>query len=98
MNGDRNLNREIDRFAVRVVQDALAEAMARYWIRRAEVLENARWKPGDYVGRATDEEIAVRDASLTLAAENCRRHARLLAEGTISPWEAPDTERAFEAR
>lgn len=91
------LDRTIDNFAFRVVQDCLSEAMSRYWIRRAETLEGARWKPGDYTGRATPDEIAARDAKLTLAAQNCRSHAQLLAEGTVSPYDVPDTELALEA-
>ncbi|WP_020385894.1 hypothetical protein [Kribbella catacumbae] len=94
--GGRDLDYEIDRFAIRTIQQCITEAMSLYWVKRAEVLEAARSKPGDFIGRATVEEIAVRDAGLTLAATNCRNHARLLAEGTVSPWIAPDAEHAFE--
>ena len=71
---------DLDHFIWRVVQDALEQANWMWWARRARELEKARHRPGDFTGAASPAEIAERDAALRLAAENCRRHARLLRE------------------
>jgi hypothetical protein len=65
-------------FQARVLQDALTQAMADYWLSRAEVWEAARPKAGDYQGSATPEQLRAADARCVMVAENCRRHAALL--------------------
>lgn len=65
----------LDHFQRRVVQDALADATQLYWLRRAEAFEWARPKRGDFMGRATREEVASRDARLVEAARACRARA-----------------------
>ena len=74
-----------DRFAHRLLQDAYTEATALYWLRRAQAFEDARPRPDDYVGAATADDLAARDARLADSAETCRaraRHARLV----IAEW------------
>lgn len=72
------------RLAVRVIEDAVTSAQGAYWCRRAEVFEWARPRPGDFIGRATNAELAARDARLAGMAEACRRHSELV-EG-VRPW------------
>ncbi len=61
-----------------LLADAMAEGMARFWDRRATTLEDARPRPGDYLGKATAAELAERSRRLADAALQCRRHAELL--------------------
>lgn len=64
----------------RAVAQALLDALPSQWLRRAEELEAARSKPGDYLGNATEEELRASDQRLAESARNCRRHAWLLTE------------------
>lgn len=68
----------------RAVEDALSASTPGFWRRRAEVFEWARPRPGDFIGRAAEAELAARDARLAGMAEACRRHAELV-EG-VRPW------------
>ena len=75
---------DVDHFRTRVVQDALAEATAAYWRKRAEDFERAHSRPGDYRGQATAAQIAEADARLTAQAEACRsRAAAALQDGDV---------------
>lgn len=69
---------QLSRYAVRMLEDAITEAMPWHWIRRAEDLDHARPRPGDWHGQATREDLAERYARLTEQAEACREHAELL--------------------
>ncbi|WP_405070423.1 hypothetical protein OG558_12770 [Kribbella sp. NBC_01510] len=69
----------LDNFTRRVIQDAAAEATATYWVHRAAQLDQARPRPGDYTGQATEQQLAERERLLAAQAEACRRHADLLA-------------------
>jgi hypothetical protein len=66
----------------RAVQQAILEATAEYWGRRAEDFEWARPRPDDFNGRATAEELAAADERCRLTALACRRKAALI------DWEA----------
>ena len=70
----------LSRYAVRILEDAITEAMPWHWMRRAEDLEDARPRPTDYRGQATREDLAERYARLTEQAAACRLHARFLRE------------------
>jgi len=74
----------LDHFRARVLQDALNEATAAYWLRRAEAFENARTGPEDAArgrpgplasNRADSEPQSVRDARLAATAQACRNKA-----------------------
>jgi len=66
----------VDNFRRRVMQDALSEATAAYWIRRAEVFEGARHRPGDdYPGVASLDDLRERWVALTELAQACRHRA-----------------------
>ncbi|MFD7157546.1 hypothetical protein ACFV9C_23310 [Kribbella sp. NPDC059898] len=78
----------IEHFRSRVLLDALTEATALYWKRRAEALERALPRRGDFHGQATREELWERYNALQAEILACRRHANLLAAGTIAPANA----------
>lgn len=71
------MSSDLHHFTERLLADALMEATASYWLRRAHEFEGARSRPGDYVGDATADDIAVADARLTAIAAACRARARL---------------------
>jgi hypothetical protein len=62
----------------RVVQDAMNDALACTWRRRAELFEWARPRPGDFNGNADATELAERDRLLAAQAKACRNKAILL--------------------
>lgn len=81
---------DVEHFRGRILQDALTQATAEHWKRRAETLEEARHRPGiDWPGRATVDELRARWVALTTAAAACRQHAEVIAAGAdggeISP-------------
>jgi hypothetical protein len=51
------INIDIDHFRARVLQDALAEATAEYWERRAQQFEDAIPRPSEYHGNATQDQL-----------------------------------------
>ncbi|MGI8702382.1 MAG: hypothetical protein ACR2JU_14495 [Nocardioidaceae bacterium] len=65
----------IDHFRARVVQDAFAEATGDCWRRRAEALEAARPRRGDFNGHATRADLQLRYDRLTELAAACRAAA-----------------------
>lgn len=65
----------LEHFRARVLQDALAEATATYWLQRAEACEQARPKPGDYTGQAGNDELATADQRCADTAQACRSRA-----------------------
>lgn len=72
------LSQSIEHFQQRGLQDALAQATAQFWRKRAADFEAARPRSGEFHGRATREELAARDARCAATALACRRHAELL--------------------
>lgn len=71
---------ELSRYTVRMLEDAITEAMPWHWIRRAEDLENARPRVGDFHGQATREDLAERYARLAEQADACRLHSTFLRQ------------------
>lgn len=59
----------------RVIQDALTEASADYWLARAARFDAARPQPGDYTGHASPEALQERDRRCAEIAEACRARA-----------------------
>lgn len=72
-------------FQMRVLQDALTEATAACWEKRAQQFEDAAPRPGDFTGRATPLEIAARLRRCLATAAACRAHASLWAESKPEP-------------
>jgi len=64
----------LGRFRARVLQDALNEATAAYWLRRAEAFENARTRPGSPPATGDSPE-AVDDRRRAATALACRNRA-----------------------
>jgi hypothetical protein len=71
----------VDHFAARVMREGIRDAEAAQWLRRAETLEAARPKAGDWHGRATREELRERYDRLTEEAQACRNRARVSVIG-----------------
>lgn len=71
-------------FARRVIADALCEANAAYWSRRASVFEDAAPRPGDFHGKATRDELDAAWRRCMADAARCRRHAALMRDREVS--------------
>ncbi|CUR54661.1 conserved hypothetical protein [metagenome] len=76
-----NLSEHVEHCRVRFMQDALSEATAVYWRRRAAQFEWARPKPGEHHGQATPQQLRERDERLRDEAEACRNRARVALLG-----------------
>lgn len=76
LDGDA-LAEHVEHFRARVLQDALYEATAYYWRRRAEAFEAARPRASDWPGRATPEQLAEADRRCATAALACRQRAAM---------------------
>jgi hypothetical protein len=68
----------LEHFAARVLTDALNEATAHYWRRRAEAFRDAAPRPGDYTGNATLTELAELSQRCLDTAQACERRADLI--------------------
>jgi hypothetical protein len=68
---------QIDHFQARVCREAILSAEAAHFVRRAEMLEWARPRFGDWHGGATSEELRARYDRLTEEAQACRNRARV---------------------
>jgi len=77
-----------ERIRIRAVQEAVGNAAAFTWTRRAELLEFALSREGDFRGQATDEQIAERDRRLAAQVAACRHRAELLTSGLLDLDEA----------
>jgi hypothetical protein len=71
----------IDQVGRRVIREAILSAEAAHWIRRADTLEWARPRAGDWHGGATREELRSRYDRLTEEAQACRNRARVSVIG-----------------
>ena len=68
----------LEHFRGRVLQDALTEATAAYWERRAQVFEAAAPRPGDYHGRASRAELQAAHDRCHATAKACRARAQVI--------------------
>ncbi len=69
---------DLERVLFRLIQDCIAAALPAQWERRAQVLDDARPKPGDWTGNASNSELAELDERNARLAAQCRLHAALL--------------------
>ena len=69
---------DFDHFRARVLQDALTEATAQYWVHRAHQFQQAAPRPGDFHGNATTEELRAAYRRCMATTEACLRRAALL--------------------
>ena len=74
------INLDIDHSRARILQDALTEATAQYWIHRAHQLQQAAPRQDDYHGNATTEELREAWYRCMDTAQACLRHADLIRE------------------
>lgn len=74
----------VKNFSRRVVLDALNEASAIYWLRRAATFEAAMPRAGDFTGRATASDLAAQRARLAGMAAACRARAAMSEEEVSS--------------
>ena len=68
----------LERFGRRVLQDALSEASAAYWRRRANDLRAARHRAGDFLPPGRLEAARTRWRELTEAARACENKAAFI--------------------
>jgi hypothetical protein len=73
------INIDIDHFRARVLQDALTEATAEYWLHRADQFEDAAPRLGEFHGDATREELNEAWTRCHATAAACRAHADLIS-------------------
>jgi hypothetical protein len=71
---------DLDHFRARVLQDALTEARADQWLRRAQQFENAAPRKRDFRGNASDQELLDAYERCGAIAAACRAHAQLLRD------------------
>jgi hypothetical protein len=71
-------NTYLEHFAARVLTDALNEATASYWRRRAQAFRDAMPRPGDYPGKATPQELAELSRRCLETAQACEYRADLI--------------------
>jgi hypothetical protein len=72
---------DFDHFRARILQDALSEATAQYWLRRAQQFEDAAPREGDYHGNASREELLDAWERCKATELACRGQAQLIMEG-----------------
>jgi hypothetical protein len=75
------LDEHVQHFRGRVVQDALCNALAAYWKRRAVELRWAQPRPGEYAGKATVEQLREQWTRLEEQARACESRARVAELG-----------------
>jgi hypothetical protein len=78
-----DLDDYVDHFRNRVLQDALAEATAVYWRRRAQSFRAALPREGDFTGRATSEEIEAQRERVAATILACCQRAAVSLGGEI---------------
>ena len=65
--------------AARVLQDALTEATAEYWLHRADQFEAAAPSLGEFHGHATRDQLNEAWTRCHATAAACRAHADLIS-------------------
>jgi hypothetical protein len=69
---------DIDHFRARVLQDALTEATAQYWVHRAHQFQQAAPRLDEYRGQATSEQLTDAWMQCMATMQACLSHANLL--------------------
>jgi hypothetical protein len=88
MSSRLDLAEHVEHFRERVLQDALADATAAYWRRRAGMYRWAAPRPGDFTGRATAAELEERRRRCEQLAEQCDHRASLSLDREGWPHDA----------
>jgi hypothetical protein len=84
---------DIDHFRGRILQDALTEATAQYWIHRAHQFQQAAPRVDEYRGQATRDELNQRWLECMATSQACLNHAELIRQESPEPiseevWDA----------
>jgi hypothetical protein len=69
---------DIDHFRARILQDALTEATAQYWVHRAHQFQQAAPRLGEFHGNATREELNEAWTRCHATTAACLQHADLI--------------------
>jgi hypothetical protein len=69
---------DLDHFRARILQDALTEATAQYWVHRAYQFHQAAPKLGEFHGDATRDELNEAWRRCHATTQACLSHADLL--------------------
>lgn len=78
-----DLDEYVEHFRYRVLQDALNEATAAHWRRRADMFTSALPRPGDFTGQAKPEQIEEQRQRVALTAAACRMRAEFMLGGGV---------------
>lgn len=76
-NGDASVSDRADRIVRAALLDAMLDGERRFWQRRADVLDQAKPRPGDFHGRADRDDLRARWHELDQAARACRARAHV---------------------
>jgi hypothetical protein len=79
-----DLPEHVDNFRRRVMADALQEATAAYWRRRAQTFATALPREGDFTGRATPDEIEARRQRVAAVVLACSERAAFSLGGEVA--------------
>jgi len=79
----RDLEEHVAHFRRRVMADALQEATAAYWRRRAETFQAAMPRATDFTGQASAEDIEARRMRLAAVTLACRQRAVFMLGGEV---------------
>ena len=71
---------DIEHFQARVLQDALTEATAQYWVHRAHQFQQAAPRLDEYRGQATSEQLTERWIECMATMQACLNHADLIRQ------------------
>jgi hypothetical protein len=69
---------DLDHFRARILQDALTEATAQYWVHRAHQFQQAAPRLDEFHGDATREELNEAWTRCHATSQACLQHADLL--------------------
>jgi hypothetical protein len=69
---------DLDHFRARILQDALTEATAQYWVHRTHQFQQAAPRLDEYRGQATPEQLTDAWHRCMDTAQACLSHANLL--------------------
>jgi hypothetical protein len=76
---------DIDHFRARILQDALTEATAQYWVHRAYQFQQAAPRLGEFHGNATRDELNQRWLDCMATSQACLNHAELIRQESPEP-------------
>lgn len=82
-----NAEEYLEHFAYRILQDALNEATASYWERRAETFEWVKPAIGEFHGRNGRDQLSEQWRRADRTAQMCRHRASLAREQDEHPDE-----------